>query len=236
MSLPALNQLRLAEAWGQDLGDRLCGPLAFYALLKSKSARGLRASGSELKSYKSFQRTFFPDFGEGLILENGVRALAQNFASELRSYKIHDLHRRGAQRNLARDWGLRFQRASRGKRTFLIQVGAYHATVKKGANIWRRGLGHFLVGIESSRVQEVENPFFELRYWDPWDGREHRAIVFEELYRDFAALSQGGIRRSPSGHKVMSPFLCLLAPHLDLYDPKVYFAQRYIYILERAYL
>ena len=124
----------------------------------------------------------------------------------------------------------------------ILQIGAYCATVENGSNRWYRTLGHFVTLTGLGPRHSKRDPMRELQYWDPWDGAVHAGVLYEEVFRDFTALKPPSFaenfktarRVSPNGHKVLSPYLCLLAPHMDLYSDQVYFAQRYIYAIERA--
>lgn len=232
-----MSQLSLADRWGRRVGDRMCGPLAFYKFL---SARG----SVDLPSYGVFVRKHFPEFAagrsgrvdaHGLRLETALDRLATFYPRAFLGYENRSLHRRARTRDLLRDFYRQLKASVRKRRPVILQIAAYSATVKGGKNIWSRELGHFIVIDHLDSPPDTDDPFCTLRYWDPWDGKQHRSVLYEEWYRDFSILRpERNLRRSPSGHQVQSPVLCLLAPHMDLYSPKTYFAQRYVFAVERA--
>jgi hypothetical protein len=236
MKLPRTSQLQISDRRGRRIGDNLCGPLAFYAFF--------RARGRERMSFSRFLERRFPRLriGEPLTLECAVEQLSESGALEnLPALRIRNLARERAGSALCRQTH-RLLTSALKRGPVLAQIGAYHASVSKGRNKWRRDLGHFVVILSAGPAPRAEDPLFTMTHWDPWDGRVHTSVLYEELYRDFSAMDFGQevknnalrTRLSPSGHRVLSPYPCVLAPHLDLYDPKVYFAQRYIYALERV--
>jgi hypothetical protein len=237
------SQLRAADAWGRRTGDYICGPLAFFALLHQKK--------KNLKDLKAFLRLYFGDFVKtrsgvprpyGLSLEEGLARLAEPYKSVLKGYKPCNLDRRRGQRDLLQSVCKTLEKAAAINKPVILQIGAYCGTVVNEQNLWTRTLGHFVVCNGLQPRQNKVDPFRVIELWDPWDGRAHSSVLFEEVFRDFTALKPPhfdknfrlGRRLSPNGHRVLSPYLNLLAPHMDLYSSEVYFSQRYLYAIERA--
>lgn len=231
----SLSQLYISDQWGRGIGDKLCGPLCVYKILyKHKS----------LIEFKKFVTHFYPYFlnkknkVDGIYLQDIIEVLNGFFKKK---YKQLNLARNHRQKDLVLFWMRRFAQALKSRDCIVLEIACFHAKIKDGANHWQRGLGHFVL-VRTVKALNVKDGYFEIEYWDPWNGKWHWGVVFEERFRDFASLkiSQSAkkrlLRKSASGHWVQSPHLCLLLPQLDLYDPKVYFAQRTIYVLERAAL
>lgn len=242
-SLPSISQLRAADTWGRRTGDFICGPLAFYALLASER--------QTLHDLKKFLRLHFPDFlrsskkaprAAGLTLDEGLVRLKETYSKALAGYRVVNLNRRPGQKDLLQGVSRTLDRAATLRKPILLQIGAYCGSVENGNNRWSRTLGHFVTLTGMGARPGKRDPMRELQYWDPWDGSVHSGVLYEEVFRDFTALKppaftngfRSGHRTSPNGHRVLSPYLCLLAPHMDLYSNQVYFAQRYLYAIERA--
>ncbi len=245
MSALKISQLKLSSSLGANRGDFHCGPMAFFALLRYQHSKLSHEEKKTLNHYKSFVQTYYPTFSKKtcFTLEEGVEGIKARLGHHLRGRQFIELERTSSSKSFAKNTQSLFKRALENRGPFILQIAAYQAEVKKKVNVWTRGLGHFVLVLDVSNFRGNRDPFFEIEYWDPWDGRKHRAIAFEELYRDFtgpsvktsASKSRQNRTISPAGHRVQSPYLCLLAPHMDLYSSEVYFAQRYIYVLERAF-
>ncbi len=237
LSFPKISQLSLSDSLGHFKGDYQCGPLSFYAYLRALSPARQRPG-----SYPKFLKNYFPGLKKTspFNFEYGLSHLMSSYPELLSQVRVYSLRRERDQQDLCGFAQKLLAKALQKHHLGILQIGAHHATLKNSTNYWERGLGHFMVLLSVQPQLRKRVNFFKVEYWDPWDAKIHEGILYEELYRDFQSCEfketsrKDSLRLSPSGHQVRSPHLCLLAPSLDLYDPKVYFSQRYIYALERA--
>ncbi len=240
--LPRTSQLSLSDQLGGFRGDYQCGPLTFYAYLRAMASL-VDDKSFPYRNYQKFLNDHFPNFNKtvGFTMEYGLRSLMPSFPQLFKGTRLQSFHRKGNSRNLCAKVKRQLEISLKGERLAILQIAAHHAELCNGKNVWQRGLGHFVLLLKvSPHSQSKDHLFFEFQYWDPWDAKVHDALAYEELFRDFKSYTfptprasrTNGFTFSPSGHQVLSPELCVLAPSLDLYSPKVYFSQRYIYTLE----
>ncbi len=227
------SQLSLSDKWGQSIGDTLCGPLCIHYLTTPKDKR-------TIKNFRIFLQQKYPDFLDKTKQKEGISVEEMHHfqKSTINPPAIYKLHRNG-KNELSLETAKLLKFLLKQKKKVILEIDCWSGEVFKNKNKWSRRMGHFVV-LLSIDAKRIRNGYFEFEYWDPWNGKKHWGIIRQEIYRDFAVQSDGlpknkdAYRLSNSGHLVLSPYLCLEMPQLDMYSPDIYFAQRVLYLLKSA--